>query len=110
VPAVRPGQSDSARFCNGCGVKLETRCAACGQGNPPSSRFCNGCGQSLTPAPASERTPASYTPKHLAERILTSKAALEGERKHLAEIYGWFTEGFDTRDLREAKLLLDEVS
>jgi hypothetical protein len=75
-----------------------------------AAEFCNGCGQSLTPAPASERTPASYTPKHLAERILTSKAALEGERKHLAEIYGWFTEGFDTRDLREAKLLLDEVS
>jgi len=28
----------------------------------------------------------------------------------LAEIYGWFTEGFDTPDLRDARALLDEVS
>ena len=28
----------------------------------------------------------------------------------LAEIYGWFTEGFDTKDLQEAKALLDELS
>jgi hypothetical protein len=28
----------------------------------------------------------------------------------LAEIYGWFTEGFDTADLREAKALLEELS
>jgi hypothetical protein len=28
----------------------------------------------------------------------------------LAEIYGWFTEGFDTRDLQEAKALLEELS
>jgi predicted ATPase len=28
----------------------------------------------------------------------------------LASIYGWFTEGFDTLDLKEAKILLDEVS
>ena len=27
----------------------------------------------------------------------------------LAEIYGWFTEGFDTRDLKDAKALLDEL-
>jgi hypothetical protein len=28
----------------------------------------------------------------------------------LAQVYGWFTEGFDTADLKEAKLLLDELS
>jgi len=27
----------------------------------------------------------------------------------LAEVYGWFTEGFETRDLKEAKALLDEL-
>jgi hypothetical protein len=31
-------------------------------------------------------------------------------RAMLAEIYNWFTEGFDTRDLRDAKGLLDEVN
>jgi predicted ATPase len=28
----------------------------------------------------------------------------------LAPVYGWFTEGFDTRDLKEAKTLLDELA
>jgi predicted ATPase len=31
-------------------------------------------------------------------------------RRLLAEIYGWFTEGFDTADLQEARALLDELS
>ena len=31
-------------------------------------------------------------------------------RELLAPIYGWFTEGFDTRDLKEAKALLDELA
>ena len=31
-------------------------------------------------------------------------------RQMLAEIYNWFTEGFDTQDLQEAKALLDELS
>jgi predicted ATPase len=30
-------------------------------------------------------------------------------RELLAPVYGWFTEGFDTRDLKEAKTLLDEL-
>jgi hypothetical protein len=34
----------------------------------------------------------------------------EEARQMLAEIYGWFTEGFDTADLKEAKVLLDELS
>jgi len=33
----------------------------------------------------------------------------EEARQMLAEIYGWFTEGFDTKDLQEAKALLDEL-
>ena len=31
-------------------------------------------------------------------------------RKMLAEIYGWFSEGFDTADLKDAKALLDELN
>jgi len=31
-------------------------------------------------------------------------------RELLASVYGWFTEGFDTRDLKEAKALLDELA
>jgi len=77
----------TARFCNGCGSRLETVCGGCGQANPPSSRFCNGCGQPLSGAPVSPRAPDSYTPRHLAEKILTSKAALEGERKQVTVLF-----------------------
>ena len=31
-------------------------------------------------------------------------------RELLASVYGWFTEGFDTRDLKEAKALLDDLA
>jgi predicted ATPase len=50
-------------------------------------------------------------------RAATSMARLwrdQGKREEarglLAPVYGWFTEGFDTRDLKEAKALLDELA
>jgi hypothetical protein len=39
------------------------------------------------PAVAPERAPVSYTPSHLAEKILTSRAALEGERKQVTVLF-----------------------
>ncbi|MGR9090476.1 MAG: double zinc ribbon domain-containing protein, partial [Gammaproteobacteria bacterium] len=73
------------RFCGGCGAALEHSCGSCGHGNPPDHRFCGGCGAALgatTAEPAAPvRAPRDYTPKHLAEKILQSKSALEGERK-----------------------------
>jgi len=54
--------------------------------------------------------------KSLELRATTSLARLLAKRNHceahamLAEIYNWFTEGFDTADLKEAKALLDELS
>jgi predicted ATPase len=54
--------------------------------------------------------------KSLELRAATSLARLWGEqgrrteaRELLAPVYGWFTEGFDTADLKEAKALLDEL-
>jgi predicted ATPase len=41
---------------------------------------------------------------------LRRKGKRDEARDLLASVYGWFTEGFDTRDLKEAKILLDEVS
>ena len=46
---------------------------------------------------------------HLA-RLLASKSRRDEARAKLAEIYDWFTEGFDTADLKDAKALLDELS
>jgi predicted ATPase len=38
-----------------------------------------------------------------------TRTKLDAARNMLAEIYGWFTEGFDTKDLQEAKTLLNEL-
>lgn len=73
------------KFCGRCGSKLETVCAKCGFASPPEFRFCGACGHDLAkPAeqPAVDYSqPKSYTPKHLTEKILTTRSALEGERK-----------------------------
>ena len=42
-------------------------------------------------------------------RLRCSQGKVREARELLAPVYGWFTEGFDTRDLKEAKALLDEL-
>jgi class 3 adenylate cyclase len=64
-------------------------CVTCGAELKASSKFCTGCGTRVAPitdrAPA--RDPRAYTPKHLADKILQSKAALEGERKQVTVLF-----------------------
>jgi class 3 adenylate cyclase/tetratricopeptide (TPR) repeat protein len=67
-------------------------CAGCGRAAEPDARFCSGCGQPLAGAEpnAPERPapdPRSYTPKHLADKILQSRSALEGERKQVTVLF-----------------------
>ena len=83
-----------AAFCDECGTRLEATCPSCGEANRAGAKFCRKCGQGLTqPAAASPAlppqfaSPESCTPKHLAEKILTSKAALEGERKQVTVLF-----------------------
>src|SRR5437588_10160025 len=77
------------RFCGECGLSLALTCPSCGFINEGGEKFCGGCGATLTLSPAvrSLPSPDSYTPRYLAERILTSKAALEGERKQATVLF-----------------------
>ena len=43
-------------------------------------------------------------------RIWRGQGKRDEERELLAPVYGWFTEGFDTRDLKEANALLDTLA
>jgi predicted ATPase len=43
-------------------------------------------------------------------RLWRDQGKPQQARELLAPVYGWFTEGFDTRDLKEAKVLLDDLS
>jgi class 3 adenylate cyclase len=79
----------SVKFCGSCGRRLAAGCSSCGAENPPGFRFCGECGRPLAaaePRPQA-RDPRAYTPKHLAEKILTSRAALEGERKQVTVLF-----------------------
>jgi class 3 adenylate cyclase/tetratricopeptide (TPR) repeat protein len=67
-------------------------CPRCGVANPADHRFCGGCGLHLLDGAAplsseSARYAQSYTPRHLAEHILTSRTALEGERKQVTVLF-----------------------
>jgi class 3 adenylate cyclase len=84
----------------------------CGHVNPSGSRFCNGCGQRVAGAPVAGRAPENYTPKHLAEKILTSRSALEGERKQVTVLFADLKDSMELltdRDPEEARALLDPV-
>jgi class 3 adenylate cyclase/tetratricopeptide (TPR) repeat protein len=78
------------KFCGECGAVLQSapRCPGCGFENPSAFKFCGECGAGLSSSvPDSERDPRSYTPKHLADRILTTRSALEGERKQVTVLF-----------------------
>src|SRR5690349_17573415 len=77
---------EDARFCEECGARFELACPSCGQPVTPGKKFCRSCGAAIASQPTAS-SPSSYTPKHLAERILTSKAALEGERKQVTVLF-----------------------
>jgi len=75
-----------AKFCLECGARLALTCAKCRAELPGSAKFCLECGEPIGPQ-IQPRSPESYTPKHLAEKILTSRGALEGERKPVTVLF-----------------------
>ncbi len=97
-PTCGHGNRSQARFCEACGKGLESRCVACGNELRAGARFCDACGAAVTdatapPEPArpvatpTRRDPRIHTPQHLAERILSARGALEGERKQVTVLF-----------------------
>ena len=105
----RPG----ARFCEECGAALPRACSACGATLSPTAKFCAECAHPAGASPPRQfGSPERYTPKHLAERILTSKAALEGERKQVTVLFADLKGSMELladRDPEDARKLLDPV-
>ena len=130
------------KFCGECGARLPVACAACGHANPAGQKFCGECGAPLAappaparpaataeappviPAPAApspsaspgaafrEAAPATYTPKHLAEKILTNRSAVEGERKMVTVMFSdvsGFTAMSERLDPEEVHGIMDRT-
>jgi len=121
-------QTDNApddSFCRKCGTKLEVVCPECGRTIPPDSSFCPKCGHDLSKptepsAPIDYTQPQSYTPKYLADKILTTRSSIEGERKLVTVLfadvanYTSISEKLDPEEVHQImdgcfKILMDEI-
>ena len=113
-PRCKTDNPAQAKFCLECATPLAARCASCGMQLPASAKFCLECAHPVGTAPvASVRPhPDSYTPKHLADRILVSRSSLEGERKQVTVLFADLKGSMELladRDPEEARTLLDPV-
>jgi class 3 adenylate cyclase/tetratricopeptide (TPR) repeat protein len=113
-----------AEFCIECGGPMEFHCPKCEEITPASGKFCKKCGHDLRGAkaapPIDYSQPHSYTPKFLADKILTTRSAIEGERKLVTVLfadvanYTSMSEKLDPEEVHQImdgcfKILLDEI-
>src|SRR5215471_15819285 len=83
----------TAAFCRDCGAILSVAFPVCGAKCAPENRFCDMCGAPLAGIPSLAGAPArfgprrGYTPNHLTDRILTSRSAMQGERKQITVLF-----------------------
>ncbi len=123
-PKCQTENPETKKFCRKCGAKLSKICPQCGAEAFLEDDFCGDCGHDLRKpkeAPAIDyQQPRSYTPKFLADKILTSRSAIEGERKLVtvlfADVAGFtpMSERLDPEDVHEImdgcfRILMDEI-
>ena len=116
-PRCQHENEAGAKFCEECAAPLARVCTRCGRQLSATAKFCPECahptGSGTAPSPAERFTsPESYTPKHLAERILTSKTSVEGERKLVTVLFADLKGSMEllaARDPEEARKLVDPV-
>src|SRR5437870_1136550 len=114
-PRCQQANPTDARFCPGCGAHLVLACGSCGAELPGGARFCPQCGQPAaagTTALPRSPAPETYTARHMVDKIPTSNAALEGERKQVTVLFADLKGSMELladRDPEEARKLLDPV-
>jgi class 3 adenylate cyclase/tetratricopeptide (TPR) repeat protein len=116
-PRCQHENEAGAKFCEECAAALARTCRNCGRQLSATAKFCPECAHPASRAalaPTAQRfiSPESYTPKHLAEKILTSKGALEGERKQVTVLFADLKGSMELladRDPEEARQILDPV-
>ncbi|HXG04196.1 MAG TPA: adenylate/guanylate cyclase domain-containing protein, partial [Candidatus Binatia bacterium] len=108
-PRCRHAAAADADFCTECGARLVATCVGCGTANAPSAKFCKKCGRPVGVTPG---RPVEYTPPHLVEKIIGTREALEGERKHVTVLFADLKGSMELladRDPEDAGRILDPV-
>ena len=115
---------EGMQFCGKCGATLEKICPKCNFPNPSDFMFCGKCATSLEQSkkvsPIDFNQPQSYTPKFLADKILTTRSSIEGERKLVTVLfadvanYTSMAEKLDPEEVHQImdgcfKVLMDEI-
>ncbi len=115
---------NGVKFCEECGAKMELACPHCGSTIPLGKKFCGECGHDLRnlkeARPIDYDQPKSYTPKFLADKILTTRSSMEGERKLVTVLfadvanYTSISEKLDPEDVHKLmdgcfQILMNEV-
>jgi len=123
-PSCQSNNPQSAKFCVECGNKFGSICPKCGISNSLAFKFCHECGSDLKSLKETisidYSRPYSYTPKFLADKILTSRSSIEGERKLLTVLFAdvanftSISEKLDPEDVHHImdvcfKILMDEI-
>src|SRR5262245_21084332 len=113
-PKCQHENNVTAKFCEECAAPLPRTCDNCGSRVSLAAKFCSECGHPLRPVADDPRfaSPKNYTPQHLADKILTSRAALEGERKQVTVLFADIKGSMELladRDPEDAQKLLDPV-
>jgi hypothetical protein len=123
-PECQFDNREGAKFCSECGNRFELTCPECNTKIRLGSKFCDECGSDLKKpqdAPSIDYSkPQSYTPKFLADKILSSRSSIEGERKLVTVLfadvanYTSITEKLDPEEIhrimdRLFKILMDEI-
>lgn len=116
-PGCQHENSAKAKFCEECALALAPVCANCGTQISPMAKFCSECGHPTdqsAPKFLSSRSMAlrPQTPRHLAEKILTSRTEVEGERKQVSVLFADITGSFELisgRDPESAQAILNPV-
>ena len=123
-PKCQTDNREGAKFCGKCRTKLSLICPQCDSENPPENAFCDQCGFDLKAPkespPIDFEEPQSYTPKYLADKILNTRNAIEGERKLVTVLfadvanYTAMAEKLDPEEVHQImdgcfKILMDEI-
>src|SRR5215831_18150702 len=115
-PRCQHENGSKAKFCQECAAPLARTCSKCGNELPSTAKFCPECAHPAGNAEAIDQerfsSPETYTPRHLAEKILTSKSAIEGERKQVTVLFADLKGSMELladRDPEEARKILDAV-